>query len=750
MDKLVEVISRSQHDYRELIDNLDQAVFTLSLPGEIRVANRRLSEILGAPFGELIGHSVTEFVASPTMEEAKRALARLAAGSWQGVIPVQLKRENGLRYFSCWFQPVAENGQLTSIIGWARDATAEHESEARFAELFDSMQEGMFFTTPEGNVVDANPALVRMLGYGSKEELKARNFRDMYVDPATRDALVRELEAKNSIQDREIVLRHKSGRNVHCLASGFAVRDSRGRISRIQGTLVDVTERLEIERRLRQEQEFVRRLIANFPDVIAVLDLEGRYSYVSERVRDVLGNSPQEYIGEELGGRANPEDRAKLREAFRKIRASEAPQVQVEFRTQHRDGNWRILRASAGPIYEEGRINGIVASARDVTDSKRFEEQLAQNEKFAAMGQMLIGAAHELNNPLTAILGVGDLMRQRAADDSARRHADIVLQQARRAAEIVQDLAAFSRPVAQGRSEIRLAELVKRVVQDQRERLRAKNISVDFSAPDSLPLIEGDPKLLAQAFVNIVTNAEQAVSSVRDRGTLRISLSASGDQVSAAFSDDGPGIAVEDQQRIFDPFFTTKRPGGGSGLGLTISLAVVKEHGGAIEVHSEKGAGATIRVSLPVARGQSGIFDAGEAQKAPDRLQGLSERSVLVVDDEESIREIVQEGLSARGLKVDCAASVADARSRLAERTYDIVLCDLNLPGLPGTELLQRLGEHAEQSPQAFVFMTGDLVEPARAAALREKGAHILQKPFHVSALASFLAELLQPHTATK
>jgi PAS domain S-box-containing protein len=751
IDKLVEVISRSQHNYRELIDNLDQAVFTLSLQGEILVANRRLSEILGLPFSEFIGRPFTDLLASPTLAEAREAFTnRMASGSWQGTIRVRLKRDKGVRHFSCWFQSIAQNGQLTAVIGWARDATPEHESELRFAELFESLREGMFFTTSDGRILDANPALIRMLGYSNKEELQAGNFRDLYADPSVREAIVRDLEAKGSVEDREIVLRHKSGKNIHCLASGFAIRDASGRIARLQGTLVDVTERIEIERRLRHEQEFVRRLIASFPDVIGVLDRQGRYTYVSQRVEDVLGNPPQEYIGEELGLRANPEDRPKLTEAFRRLLAGEVSQVQLEFRTRHRNGSWRILKASAGPLYEDGRINGIVASARDVTDSTRLEEQLAQNEKFAAMGQMLVGAAHELNNPLTAIMGVGDLMRERAADDSIRRHAEIVLQQARRAAEIVQNLLAFSRPPAQGSPKIRLTDLVRQILQDQREPLRAKNIDVHLTAPSSLPLVEADPKLLRQAFVNILTNAQQAISSVRDHGALEVSLSASAENVIATFSDDGPGIPAEDVQRIFDPFFTTKRPGGGSGLGLTISLAVIKEHRGTIEVQSERGSGATFRVLLPIATGQSAIPAVPVAEATRDGFPMFSDRSLLIVDDEESIREIVQEGLSARGLKVDCAENAEAALARLAAQAYEVVLCDFNLPGLRGTELFDRIRQHRPRSPITFVFMTGDMVEPAQEAKLRAEGAHILQKPFHVSALASLLSELLQPHSARK
>ncbi|HXW54762.1 MAG TPA: PAS domain S-box protein [Candidatus Cybelea sp.] len=747
--ELVEIISRSQQKHRELIDNLDQAVFTLSPRGEILVANRRLSEILELPFPDFIGHRFSEFFDSPTMAEAKRALESLGPdGSWRGTVPARLKGKKRLRYFSCWFQAISEGGEVSAVIGWARDATSERESEIRFAELFESLREGMFFTTLDGHILDVNPALVRMLGYSSKEELQAKNFRELCADPAARSAIVRELETKDSIEDREVVLRHKSGRDIHCLASGFVLRDASGRIARLQGTMVDVTERLEIERRLRQEREFIRRLIANFPDLIAVLDRQGRYTYVSQRVEDVLGDGPQEYIGHDFGLRARPEDRPRLDEAFKRLLAGEIAHIEIEVRMRHRDGSWRILKINAGPLYEEGQINGVVASARDITDSKRVEEQLARTEKLAAMGQMLTGAAHELNNPLTAILGIGDLMRERATEEAARRHAELVLQQARRAAEIVQTLMAFSRPSASGRSIVDVAQIVAELLSRERGSLGVSNIAVRLTAREPLPLVEGDAKLLTQAFLNIVTNARQAISSVRDHGAVDVSVSANGSSLVVAFSDDGPGIPPEDLRRVFDPFFTTKRPGGGSGLGLTISLAVVKEHGGTIEVQSQPGAGATFRVFLPIAEGETDRPTRSPGMEVRGQVAAFAHRSVLVVDDEESIREIVQEGLSARGLGVDCVESAEAALELLSKRRYDVVLCDFNLPRLRGPEFLDRVRADGLRSPSVFILMTGDLVDPASAAEVRNKGAQVLQKPFHISALSSLLAGLLESRPA--
>ena len=195
LQSLVQIISRSQQNFRDLIDHLDQAVFTLSLDGEIRVANRRLAEILGVSFQDLIGHRLEEFVISPSLAEAKRSFSDFVrAGSWEGVVSARFKRDSSLRYFECWLMPVMEEGEPASVNGWARDVTSQHESETRFAELFESLREGIFFSTPDGQVLDANPALVRMLGYDSKKELKAINFREVYDDPSQRQLVVADLE----------------------------------------------------------------------------------------------------------------------------------------------------------------------------------------------------------------------------------------------------------------------------------------------------------------------------------------------------------------------------------------------------------------------------------------------------------------------------------------------------------------------------------------------------------------------------
>ncbi len=1007
-DKLTEAIVRSQHNYRELIDSLDQALFTLALDGVVRVANLRLAEILGVTFKELIGWPLSDFIESPTLDDAQRALPHLLnAGKWSGVVPVWLKRDRTQRYFDCWLQASVE-GANTSITGWARDITKQHESEIRFKELFESFSEGILFVTPGGQLLDANPALVRTLGFSSKEEMQALNFRDLYADPAARDAIIRELEATGAVHEREIVMRRKDGKLIYCLTSGFAMRDASGRPVRLQGTLIDITQRREMEKRLAEEQSFTRRLVAGFPDLVAVLDREGRFIYISDHVEKVMGFKPETYVGRVFGTRANEEDNRRLHAMFERIIRGEATEAQVEFRSSHADGGFRDLLLTARPFYDEegkicglvtaardiserkrmeealreseervrlmiegvsdyaifmldpdglvaswnrgaerikgyqaneiigkhfsvfyppedvesgkpdgllktaaatgqvsdegwrvrkdgtrfranvvitavrdsdgklrgfskitrdvtarheierklhheqqfvkslvecfpdlivvidkrgdfefvsdrvkdilgvtpeeyigrpvgqrieaadraklkamfdaalagqknieqieiharhvngtiktvrvaanalydekGNIVGMVSSGRDVTESKHLEQQLADKEKFASMGQMMAGAAHELNNPLTAILGVSDLLRDRATDDATRRQVDLILQQARRAATIVQNLLAFSRPVARSRTTLRLEEIVKEAISIERANLEKRNIQVKFTAPDGPLPIDADRKLLLQVFLNIITNAEQSISPAREQGRLAISIAREGDKIGVTFADDGPGIPADIIGKIFDPFFTTKRPGGGSGLGLTISLAVIKEHGGTIDVESKPGEGAVVRVMLPAAAEKVATPEpaAPAAKSAPASTQrgGLSGHSALVVDDEEGIREIVQEGLSGQGMKVHAVESSEAALAWLAANKVEIVVCDFNLPKMNGEKLFEELHRRLRFAAPQFVFMTGELVSSSVAERYQEMGARVLQKPFALSALAALITQLLEPHSS--
>ena len=743
-EQLLELVSRSQHGYREMIDSLDHVVFSLSLSGEVQLVNRRFIEILGLGFTDVVHHPLEEFLSVPSLAESKKSLARfLEKRCWSGVVKVQLRKTGETRYFDCVLHAVVKDDQVTGVSGLARDITAQRETETRFQQLFETLQEGVYLSTPEGQVLEANPALIRMLGYDSKEELLAANAADFYADASQRLRLLAEMEAQGPLRDREIVLRRKDGALIHCINSATPVRDTSGRIIRLQGALVDITERRKMEKQLRREQEFVRRLVESFPDVIAVMDTEGRYTFVSSRIRDISGYEPEELLGQHLGQCSHPEDQLALRKLFQDLITGKNAFEQIEYRMIRKDGSLRTFRANACPLYDgEGKIGGVVASARDVTESNRLEQQLIQAEKLAAVGQMIAGVAHELNNPLTAILGVSDLLRERASDDVTRRQTDLVHQQARRAAQIVQSLLAFSRPPTTSRSRINISDIVERALRLHEHSLQKNRIVAEFHPNPNLPPVLADANQLLQVFLNLITNAEQAIHEVRESGALRVRVGCADEKTWVEFEDDGPGVPPQILPKLFDPFFTTKRPGGGTGLGLTICLSIVRDHGGAVEIHSAPRGGVIFRVVLPAAPPEGQGRTARAAQKV---LQG---HAVLVVEDEEGIRELVQEGLVSKGLSVDCVASPEEALVRLASQSYDAVLCDYNLPGMTGRQFFEQVQARPDGAALRFIFMTGEMLDSSLLESFKGRGARVLLKPFHMSDLVALLLDVLEPASA--
>jgi len=767
MDQLFEIVSRSAQGYRDLIDSFDDILMAVTTDGKIRAVNRSFSDLVETPFQEIIGKSFGEFIQAGTEQEEdllRRTFPRfMERRHWTGVVQVRLKNRTSPFYFDCVAHAMMRGDAINGITILARDVSALRRNETRFTELFQTLQEGIYITTPDGNILDANPALVRMLGYGSKEELLQRKVPEILLDPAERKALMEQAERQPMIQGREITLNRKDGTSIVCLNAVAAVRDKAGKVVRYQGAVMDITERREMERRLHQQQEFARRLVDNFPDLILVLDAQSQYTFVSPRCEEVLGYALSETQDMTFGGRTHPEDQPAALSVYKDILAGKQTFASLEIRVRHKQGDWRRIRFNFSPLSDEqGNIEGVVLSGRDVTDLKRLEEQLIQAEKLAAMGQMLAGVAHELNNPLTAVLGVTELLRERAGnDESFKRQLELTHRQARRAARIVQNLLEFSRPASPQKKLLDINNLIERTVQLHEHSLRRNSIEVEFQPQAGLPEVIGDANQLIQVFLNLVTNAEQAIREVRDSGRLQIRPTRIGNRVSVTFQDDGVGIRPEALPRIFDPFYTTKRPGGGTGLGLSICMSIVREHGGNIEAEPLPAGGTAFTVSLPVAINKQDIaamprepgatpLPPTKPAPAPNILKG---RSVLVLDDEESLRLLLQEGLCAQGLRVDCAATVEEALGLLQHSSYDVLLCDLHLSAggffVDGREAAARILNATGPQKPVVVYMTGDLMESGPALPGHGEPSY-LQKPFRISDVISLFVEVLSPATAHK
>jgi PAS domain S-box-containing protein len=599
LDQLSQVIRRSQRSFKELIDSFEEVAFAMSLEGVVRTINRRATEILGLSYPEVVGHRLDEFLEEPGRAQAEAGLARFVEKRrWSGLIRAKIKRSGHVFYFDCVLNAIVSDDEVVGISALVRDVTEQRQKETRFTELFETLQEGVYFSTPEGKLLDANPALVEMLAYDSKEELLAADPVALNFDAAQSPVLGRSADDRGGVRTREVTLRRRSGRPAVCRDSSRAIWDASGQIIRYQGTLVDISEQRAMEKQLREQEEFQRNLLESFPDLILVIDPEQRYTFVSSRLQDLLGYQPDALRGRRVS--EVEEQSSEFLDLYRDVASGKSKFGFCEYGARHRDGSWRTMRAAASPLRDaQDQIRGVVASVRDITIEKKLEQQIIQSERLVAMGQMIGGFAHELNNPLTSILGLSEMLQAADMPEQFRRQLSMMHNEARRAAEIVQNLTYFSRPPAPGKSQVNLAELIQRTLHLHAYSLRKSNITVDYLPEASLPPVSGDPNQLMQVFLNLILNAEQAIREIRDKGTIRIRMGHTDKTVWASFLDDGPGIPAENLPNIFDPFYTTKRPGRGTGLGLSICKAVMREHGGNIEVSASAGGGAAFTVTLP-------------------------------------------------------------------------------------------------------------------------------------------------------
>ena len=599
LDQLGQLIMRSQRNFKELIDSLDDAAFAVSLDGILKTVNRRTAETLGAPYSELVGHKLEEFLGAPLRAEASGSMERfLEKRNWSGVVEVHLKNDSRRLYYDCVVNAIVKGDDVTGASVMARDITGHREKEQRFTQLFESLEEGVYISTPEGKLLEVNPALVSILGYDSKEDLLNLPPEQLSVDARGEPVLGRTGSQSGRTRTRELRLKRKDGGVAVCVDTSTGVIEE-GRLVRYQGTLVDVTDKRALERQLRRQEEFRQRLLESFPDLILVLDMKGQYTFVSARISELLGYGPEHLVGKNVDDVENTSP--ELASLYRTVATGKSSRTSCEYGSRHRDGTWRTMLGMASPLLDaEGKPAGVIISVRDVTMEKKLEQQIIQSERLAAMGQMIGGFAHELNNPLTSILGMAELLQEGGVSEAAHKQITILHQQARRAAEIVQNLQYFARPPAPGRSQVNLNELVQRTVQMQAYPLRKSNITVDFLQEPAIPAVVADPNQLMQVFLNLLLNAEQAIRESREKGTIRVRIGRNPDSVWIVFQDDGPGIAPENLTHIFDPFFTTRRPGRGTGLGLSICKTVLREHGGNIEAASAPGGGAVFTITLPM------------------------------------------------------------------------------------------------------------------------------------------------------
>ena len=493
------------------------------------------------------------------------------------------------------------SAQQLQTVHVLKDITDRREAERRYRELFDNIQEGIFFSTPQGRFVEVNDAMVRILGYGSREEVIQLDIpTQVYFSPRRREELAELLERQGGLHNQEEIFRRKDGSPVRVFMNCFAVRDSAGRILQYRGLILDITGLRQSQTELQKERDFSNKILNHTQSLILVTDTEGVISYANRRWSG-LGFQQNQILGHRLPDLCAPPRRAALREALAAVEAGQ--QVDnFDLPLLRGDGVSAQFSVNLSPIIgENGRVSSIVVVMSDVTDSAMLRSKLLHAEKMAAVGQLVSGVAHEVNNPLTAILGFTDLLLANPeVPESARRELGVILQEAQRTKQIVQNLLSFARQMPPHRQPVQLNSILQRTVHLRSYDFISHGIQVVERLDESLPQVVGDSHQLQQVFLNILNNAYDAVRETARPARIEIMSARANSFVEISFRDNGVGIA--DPEKIFDPFFTTKDVGKGTGLGLSICYGIVREHGGEIACHNNLDSeGATFIVRLPVA-----------------------------------------------------------------------------------------------------------------------------------------------------
>lgn len=375
---------------------------------------------------------------------------------------------------------------------------------------------------------------------------------------------------------------------------------------------------------------------------------------------------------------------------------------------------------------------------RTDSTSRQVQSKLLQTEKMAALGQLVSGIAHELNNPLTAIMGYAQLLLGHGLLPAQLSEASKVFQEAERARRIVKNLLYFARENKPERIRVDLNEIVERTLALRSYELKVQNIAVECDLAPNLPETIGDPYQLQQVILNLLVNAEQALLQERGRGQVWIRTHAlPGGKISLEVSDDGPGIPPEIASRIFDPFFTTKASGVGTGLGLSIVYGIVQQHNGEVSFESRPGAGVKFVIELPVISVPAEARPATLSELAAPEGQSHATRSgrILVVEDEPTVAQLIADVLREEGHQVEAVLDSQEGLTRISRTHYDLVICDLRMPRLDGPAFYNALVSAGSPVQNRIIFVTGDTLAARTLEFLEGHNRPYLAKPFLVEEL---------------
>ena len=481
-------------------------------------------------------------------------------------------------------------------------------SEKDYKRLFENVHCGLYVSSKEGKFLNANKALLDMLGYENKEEfLKIDIAKDLYLNPEDRRKWQEMVERDGYVIDYEVDFKRKDGRPISVIHTGHVHYDKQGEVIGYEGINVDQSQRKKMEKELKEAYDFLDKIIKSSPDAIMATDLKGDIVIWNRASEEILGYKAGEVIGKMNIRKIYPNGMAER--VMKMMRSPEYggigkcrsyPMVHVR-----RDGEIVEGNLSAALIYDaqgkEIASVGIFVDLKERLDMERklreTQEKLLQSEKLAAMGKLTSQIAHELNNPLYGIMNTLELLKTEISPQSKRRKIlDMALSETVRLTELLRKMLRFSKPDEEEKQPTDVNTILDEILLLVGKQLQENSIRISTSFADDLGKIYASRNQLRQVFLNMISNARDAMP---DGGTLTIKTMARGDNVYIEIADTGIGIREENINKIFDDFFTTKDSVKDVGLGLSLCYGFIKEHGGDIRVSSEWGSGTTFTIILP-------------------------------------------------------------------------------------------------------------------------------------------------------
>ena len=800
--RLQELALRSQRQWRNTFDSVHDIIVAHDAEFRIIKANQVLLEQLERAAADVIGSTcesvlprrMGEWTGCPYCARGGEEISEGADSCFGGFSTVSTS--------SYTEQGSKQKGTIHIV----RDITERRSAEEKYRLLFEQVQEGVYVATPSGRVLDCNDAFVHMLGYERREELLTLNLdEDIRVDAGQRDAFRRAIEQQSYVRNFEVTMRRKNGTLLLASESSFATRDAAGKVERYQGFVLDVTEKRRTEDEMRRRNRELNALNAMAVVATQSFDLDEILNLTLRQVVSLFGaESGAVYLSDSdapmyrrraaWGPRSRDKSRPAeisfaegfgdlvMRSRAEVITAEYVPHLTgavAEFIRSDSDGSWiwvlfwgkdspigiMGLRSHAEYEYSSGEENLMVAISRQLAttiekvrlyeetckayeDLRRTQEQLLQSEKMSAVGQLIAGVAHELNNPLTAILGYAQLLESEGLNERAHDYVGKVFKQAQRTHRVVQNLLSFARQRKPERAEVDIRKVLEETLALRDYDLKVNNIAVEKDLGTVAAMVVADSHQIEQVFLNIINNAVDAVLETGRSGKLKIRVYCQKGDVCAQFTDDGPGI--KDPKRIFDPFYTTKNVGKGTGLGLSICYGIVKEHGGDIMAHNASEGGAVIEVRLPMAVAAEAAEEA--ASVAPPRREGAIEGRVLLVEEEEAVLEFERDVLTGAGANVVTATRSEDVKTRLLSEPFDAVIMNGKMPAdWNAKEAYLWLKQHCSHMENHMLFTFSNGVEQGdERGFLQENNVPYLVKPFEVADLIAQARRLLQKaHAAT-